>query len=335
MKIVLFTDLHFGVRNGSMTWFRSQKDFIYNQLIPYIKELQKDDEVALICLGDVFDSRSSVPTIIGHEVRRMFTDLGKLVEGLHDYCPVPRFYIIQGNHDNGSPVDRNYNTLELVLGGIDCIRIVSQMEPLVLPDLDEACVLLPWFDQEKETPEEFTKRYKGHYIFTHADIIMGNPKLHTPVFSGHVHTPYINGNVRNLGSCFPLTFADANSARYFYVWDPSNDNLKRIANERSIRFWRVYNEDIMEFDWSKCNSNDYIECYIRYSLLQDPDYQDKCKSLQLQFKNYRTIPLPDEMVNTGTQIECDIEGIIEQMIPEHLTETFTHIKSKINECSES
>ena len=37
MTTILFTDTHFGIKQNSITWFNSQKDFIVNQLIPYIK----------------------------------------------------------------------------------------------------------------------------------------------------------------------------------------------------------------------------------------------------------------------------------------------------------
>ena len=51
-RVVMFTDTHFGVKNNSVTWFRSQEKFIRDELIPYIKK-SKPDEV--IHLGDVFD----------------------------------------------------------------------------------------------------------------------------------------------------------------------------------------------------------------------------------------------------------------------------------------
>lgn len=318
MKFILFTDLHFGVKNNSMTWFRSQYDFIDKQLIPFIKDL--DEDVITICLGDVFDSRSSVNTYIAQEVKDLFIKLSEIT----------KTYIIQGNHDGYSPNDRKYNTLNLVFGNsIPNLRIISETEILKLSD-DKQAVLIPWFDQEESTPEELSRLYKGAYIFTHADIIMGNPKLHTPVFSGHVHTPYINGNVRNLGSCYPLDFHDANSNRYFYVWDSETDNLKRIINEHSIRFWRAHNDEIILKDWDKCGPNDYIECYILYSLFQDPEYRNKCKQLQSQFKNCKIIPLPDELSDNVECADVDILDIIEHSIPDDLKDVFNQIKEKSN-----
>ncbi len=327
----MFTDTHFGVKSNSMTWFRSQMAFIERQLIPYLKGI--DEEVVLIHLGDVFDSRSTINTYIAQEVRGMFARLSDLVQD---------FYVICGNHDHYSPTDESYNTNELVLGAIrnENFHIVSALELLHLPCVppcaaEPTAVLMPWFVQVKESVEEFTKRYKGHVIFTHADIIMGNPKLHTPVFSGHVHVPYINGKARNLGSCFSLDFHDANSARYFYVWDPSDDSLQRIANEHSIRFHRVHDEAILEKDWSKVGSNDYIEVYVKYSLLQDEEYQAKCKELRRDFKNCWIIPIPEDLAEDAADINCDMAGIIERSIPDELRPRFEHVKKLLNERTES
>ena len=48
-------------------------DFVREQMIPYIKSI--DDEVVLIHLGDVFDSRSTVNTYIAQEVKELFEEL--------------------------------------------------------------------------------------------------------------------------------------------------------------------------------------------------------------------------------------------------------------------
>lgn len=320
-RILLITDTHFGIRSGSMGWFRAQKEFIYKQFIPYIQKLKDEGySVIIIHLGDVFDSRSSIPTIIAHEVLDMF----RLIAG---QAPT---YIIQGNHDGASPVDRKYNTNQLILGALGGITLVNETELLPLPGVEKPLVLLPWFDQEQMTPTEYTEKYKGHYIFTHSDIIMGNPKLHTNVFSGHVHKPYINGKIRNLGSCFATDFHDANQDRYFYVWDPVNDELTKIKNEYAIKFWRVYDEDVLERDWSKINNHDYIEVYIKYALLQEDEFQAKCDWIRKNFKNSWIIPIPDELSSEAVDIDCDIASIIEHAIPDDLRERFEVIKQKVN-----
>ena len=94
MTNIIITDTHFGVKNNSITWFNSQSDFIYKQLIPYIKSHQ--DTIRLIHMGDVFDSRSTISVYIAKKVRKMFKDLAEICEDV---------IVVAGNHDFYSPND--------------------------------------------------------------------------------------------------------------------------------------------------------------------------------------------------------------------------------------
>ena len=67
MTDILITDTHFGIKQNSITWFNSQSNFIYEQLIPYIQTHK--DIIRLIHLGDVFDSRSSISVLIAAKVK--------------------------------------------------------------------------------------------------------------------------------------------------------------------------------------------------------------------------------------------------------------------------
>jgi calcineurin-like phosphoesterase family protein len=322
MKCLLLTDLHLGAKNNSQTWWRSQSDFIDNQVIPYAKEHLDSENDVVICLGDVFDSRSSISVYIAHETRKLFERLAGCVKKL---------YIICGNHDTYTEQTSEYCSLDLAFAGAaNNIVVVSQSLHEIVLD-GRGIVMIPWHIQKLSTPQELSEAHAGKFIFTHADIITGAPKLSTPVFSGHVHTPYISGNIRNLGSCYPIDFHDSNQDRYFYIWEPATDDLKRIANKKSIKFWRVRNEELLEKDWSKVGTYDYVEVYIKYSLLQDDEYQELCKNLRKDFKNCWIIPLPDELNESeGVDISCDMASIIENAIPDDLRERFEYIKAKVD-----
>lgn len=41
MKTIILSDTHFGIKQNSITWMNSQINFLYNEFIPYIKELSK------------------------------------------------------------------------------------------------------------------------------------------------------------------------------------------------------------------------------------------------------------------------------------------------------
>lgn len=304
-----------------MTWWKKQKEFFEKQIIPFAKKIkQEEGSLNIICLGDVFDSRATVSVFIMHEVAKLFTRLASISN---------KFYIICGNHDTYTEQTAEYNSLQLALGQISNLELVIGSHHNIM-DGDKISMLLPWHEQKEKPIDEWTKEPGKDFIFTHADIITGSPKLKKPVFSGHLHSPYINGNVRNLGSCFSLTFADANQDRYFYLWDSETDELKRYTNDCSIKFWRVYNEDIFDFDWTKVQNEDYVEIYIKNSLLQIQEYQSLIARLRKDYKNCWVIPQPDELLLEQEGVECDIESIIEHSIPDNLREKFNYIRSKIS-----
>ena len=92
------------------------------------------------------------------------------------------------------------------------------------------------------------------------------------IYSGHIHIPYCKGKIRNLGSTYALNFADANQPRGFYVIH-DDDKLEFIENVKSIRFHRLYNDDI--FTMSNMNDFDYIELYINQENMANQLYIDK------------------------------------------------------------
>lgn len=322
---ILLTDTHFGVKNNSMTWLNSQTKFIYDQLIPYIKNLKKDmgkyDSIRVIHLGDVFDSRSSISTMVATKVVECFGEISSLVDD---------FYIIAGNHDYYSPNSDKVNTLDLLFCDMG-ITLVTNKIRQVGNDL-----LVPWYEWGKPEIQDWINNKGIKRIFTHADIITERiPYIGAAVYSGHLHTPDINSNILrfNLGSCYSLTFADANSHRGFYVL--RNDKLTFQTNISSIRFWRLYDEDIFDdYILSSIQVGDYIELYISESNMSDPKYIEKLNFFTQTYKNIWIIP----QTGSGSNYELekfegyDIEKITKNMIPDELKSKFEVV---LNSCNKS
>ena len=242
MKTILITDTHFGTRQNSITWLNSQSKFIYQQLIPYIKSC--DEEVKLIHLGDVFDSRSTISTMVASQVVHMFKDLSDIVD---------EFIIIGGNHDYYSPNSNSVDTINLLFGHLD-IKLVTKSVML-----DGKNIYIPWYQWIESTQmiQDLIDTNGIKNVFTHADIINEPVNIRCDhIYSGHIHIPYCKGKIRNLGSTYALNFADANQPRGFYVIH-DDDKLEFIEDVKSIRFHRLYNDDI--FTMSNMNDFDYIE----------------------------------------------------------------------------
>lgn len=315
MITILITDTHFGVKQNSITWLNSQIRFIDEQLIPFIK--LEDDKIRLVHLGDVFDSRSTISTLVATKVVEKFRELSLLVD---------EFIIVGGNHDYYSPNSDQVDTLNLLLGSINGIKLVTK-EPYII----ESDAFVPWYcwlDQEET--QRLVDKYNIKNVFTHADIVTSKFEVKgVDIYSGHIHIPYIKGCIKNLGSCYALNFTDSNTIRGFYVI--RDKNLQFIENTQSIKFYRFYNEDVFG-DLFYLNQNDYIEIYVSQSNLSKENYVVRISELTKLYKNIWVIP--QATINESSNVTFDgydMEAIAKDLIPESLKEKFNMVLNKINQ----
>lgn len=312
--ILLLTDTHFGVRQNSMTWLNSQLEFMNKQFIPDLKHLKSECHIPVhvIHMGDVFDSRSTISTYVATKVVELFKEIASITQ----------VTIIAGNHDYYSPNSNEVDTLSLLLKDTG-VRIVNKT--ILEEDGD---VFIPWYEWGKPISDSIKR------VFAHTDIVGGvNPYPGRQVYSGHIHIPFININTQlfNIGSCYPLNFADANQERGYYII--KDDGSVFVPNKHSIRFWRLYNEDI--FDAEKIGNisiRDYVELYISQSNMATRKYVDKINELSGTYKNIWIIPQVDHM--NGVDFEkfegYDIEKITMDMIPDNLKTKFEQVLHSVN-----
>ena len=314
MTTIIFTDTHFGVKQNSMTWLNSQLDFINNQLIPHIKSTK--DVIRLVHLGDVFDSRSSISTYVASKVYDVFKQLSSMVE---------EFIIVDGNHDYYSPNSEDVDTVSLMFRDLD-INVIKTGYYIWGDDL--FVPWFTWFDQQKL--QDLIDKHNIKTVYTHADIVMSKIDIKgVDIYSGHTHIPYIKGRIKNLGSCYALNFGDSNQPRGFY--ELTNEGLKFIENMKSIRFYRLYNDDIFK-SW-EFQPNDYIEIYITQSNLASPKYNDRINHFTKTYKNTWVIPQVNVLdVNDNVTFEgYDIAAIAKNLIPENLKQKFEMVINNIKD----
>ena len=314
MLRVLFTDTHFGVRQNSITWLESQMLLIDNEIIPWLKAHQ-NEEIRLIHLGDVFDSRSSISPLVAKKVREKFLQLRSLVN---------EFYIVAGNHDFYSPERDDIDTLNLVFKDCDIKLVVNECV------IDGEDMFVPWYEFKK-VPEIKNLLHKNpgvKNIYTHADIF-GEDKcnLGVKVFSGHVHIPQIDESqgLYNLGSCYALNFADYNHYRHWYTYN--GECLNTLVNQTGIMFWRLYNEEIFHIPG---NTKDYYELYVDQDNMQNTRYTNRISELAKTYKNLCVIPIIKSGLEESEELATyDIEEICRSMIPKHLKKKFKMVEEAI------
>lgn len=333
---ILFTDTHFGIKQNSQTWLKSQVDFIDNQLIPYIIEVSKQDKVRLIHLGDVFDSRSTISVLVASEVVRCFAELANLVE---------EFIIIGGNHDYYSPNQSkaHVDTLDLLFRYTDNITIVTENNNSIIyrPE-NNGSLFVGWYAWYGNIDEviKSVEKYDVHTIYTHADIYGLTPgSIQIPdefqgikIYSGHIHTPnFSKSGLYNLGSCYALSFADCNQSRGFYIQRP-NENTEFIPNTESIKFWRLHGvNELYNLIKKPKSKNDYIEIYLPREKIIDNRIQKVLKSLD--YKNLWIIPEIDEgfLLERADMKNIDINNCIDKLVPANLKDKLEKVRERINQ----
>lgn len=338
MKI-LFTDTHFGIKQNSQTWLSSQMDFIYKQIIPMLKEAKSMNEaVTVVHLGDVFDSRSTIGVLAASQVKEAFRRIASLAD---------EFIIIGGNHDYYSPNAESVDTLSLLFGDIQGITLVTESgTPMVYRTPTEApgderggSLYLSWYawHDHMDAVEGMVRRFRPSRIYTHADIYGVTPEAPKipdfmagcRIYSGHVHIPnFKTPGLFNLGSCYPLTFADHDSDRGCYL--QREDALEFIPNEVSIRFRRIRGmKALRSLAKRPGDPRDYVEIYLPREGIIDPDTQKILKTLD--YRNMWVIPEAGEgIVMEHADIKnIDIDACIDRMVPEGLKEKMDQVRKRV------
>lgn len=326
---ILLSDTHFGVRNNSINWLESQKDFVYNQFIPYLKKLPKGDNM-VIHLGDVFDSRSSISPMICKETNLM---LEKIAENCTE------FIIIAGNHDFFSPIEGmdNSTSLEMLpcLWKENNIRILYQNYWTFGVDN----VFIPWFQFHNiETLKKIMKdghQYKN--VFTHTDIANLDKETLSllkgkDIFTGHIHIPDLQPKkgYYTLGSCFSINYQDSNSDRGFYTmkdWDAKT--LEFHPNTKSLRFYRITDEEVLDF--SDYEAQDYIELTIKDSIYERPDIQEAIKNMYSTCYHFTVVIEQQEVEIESVSPETGMYTIVKNACPENLRDKLDTIVEASNQ----
>lgn len=276
-KVILSADQHLGIfyaLRGDI-FLKHAMNYFYKQFIPDIKNMMANEpstHFELILLGDLIDSRNTLPLNILHSVN-------ELIKTLSDILPV---HIICGNHDI---FNKNTNTINGInhLGWLKNVTVYTETTNININGHD--VVLMPWINQRKEQERQL-QVFKGKYLFTHTElngcitnaskIVHNDPsKIEASSFSGfkrvisgHFHLHQIIGNFMYLSSIMQFDRNDYGSKKYMGVLDLETDEIKLIENTTSPIFEKIIiktEEDLIKFE--KINPNNYTDLEIYNSVI--------------------------------------------------------------------
>jgi DNA repair exonuclease SbcCD nuclease subunit len=246
MKIAMIADTHIGIKKADPTFMESQLRFFREQFVPELIEMGIK---TIWILGDVFDTRQQINTLVINKVIELF----KVT--LKDFD----INIIVGNHDMYLTTDTGINSLK-ILDLLPNVTVYEKQESLVIDG--KKILIQPWivdYTQEKL----ITGKYD--YAFMHADIVgfdMGGGRLSESglvakeilkkvdaVYSGHYHNgisrQFEKGkSVTYLGAPYQLTRIDRDGIRGYHILDIATGERTLIENKVSMKFTRHTYPDI-------------------------------------------------------------------------------------------
>ena len=246
MKIALISDLHIGIKKQCPVFMESQLRFFREQFVP---ELTERGIKNIWVLGDVFDTRQQINTLVINKAIDLFRDT------LRDFD----VDIIVGNHDMYLTTDTGINSLK-ILGLLPNVTVYERQETLTIDG--KKILVQPWIVDYGQ-PDLIKGKYD--YAFMHADIIgfdQGGGRLSESglvakeilrhvdaVYSGHYHNgvcrQFEKGkSITYLGAPYQLTRIDRNGVRGYRVLDVASGESTLIENRVSMKFTRHVYPDI-------------------------------------------------------------------------------------------
>ena len=246
MKIALISDLHIGIKKQCPVFMESQLRFFREQFVP---ELTERGIKNIWVLGDVFDTRQQINTLVINKAIELFRDT------LRDFD----VDIIVGNHDMYLTTDTGINSLK-ILGLLPNVTVYERQETLTIDG--KKILVQPWIVDYGQ-PDLIKGKYD--YAFMHADIIgfdQGGGRLSESglvakeilrhvdaVYSGHYHNgvrrQFEKGkSITYLGAPYQLTRIDRNGVRGYRVLDVASGESTLIENSVSMKFTRHVYPDI-------------------------------------------------------------------------------------------
>lgn len=333
MKDLVIGDIHFGIKTNKLIWMQKQLQFIRTQVEPLI-----DRHERVIILGDLFDIRYSVNTQVGCEVKNVIRELLKKHKNVD-------FFIVAGNHDYYSPMIEfeHLNAYELVFGeefinAYDNLYIISS-----LPLLKDRTLFLPWYFTENDERYLATmKEYDGQFdiIYCHTDCehwseAKARLKGDAYVYSGHIHYPYVNKELKlyNIGAACSFTFNDVNAERFIYTIE-DGVIVNSYENVTTPRFRRYYNDRIFTLT-AEDLVNTTTQLCISPENKNKAAYRERIREIKSTYVDCDIKVVDVDEITTfdgeTADLSTNIYEYIRQNMPSHLNNKFETLTNKLKE----
>ena len=237
-KILIFSDIHFGISRDSM--FKMQSNIAVIDWIIETCISRKIDKI--IFMGDWFDNRNSISTITMNNAYNQFKKFSENNIEL---------FLIVGNHDTTFKNSNDINSLN-IFREINNVHIFHSLTELTFNNKLTG-LFCPW---QCWNNIDATKKY--NFVFGHFEYGMINEtadslktslltSISPLVFSGHFHTReekiFNSSSILNIGSPLELTWSDYENQKGVYILDLKTREYEFVENHISPIHKKYY--------WSK------------------------------------------------------------------------------------
>jgi DNA repair exonuclease SbcCD nuclease subunit len=276
VRICLITDQHFDSRDGNKQIGDFQNRFYEEVFFPFLDK--NPDIKTVIDLGDTFDRRKNVNfTSLKRAKENYFTKLRDRGIILHS---------IIGNHTAALKNTNEVNTMELLFGEYDNIRVYKDPTEVNIGGLD--LLMLPWICSGNYVESMAAlKKTKADIVLGHLELkgfqmykgVINDHGMETDVFgkfdmvmSGHFHHKSSQGNIHYLGAPYEMNWSDCNDKRGFHVFDTEDRSLTHIKNP--LKLFHKLNYDERQFtleELQKIDLSSFRGCNIKVIVIQNTD----------------------------------------------------------------
>lgn len=265
-KVVIISDIHFDLRNGSAFFMNKYRQFFEEVFFP---ELKARGINKLWILGDTWEYRTKINSVsLNFAIKTFFNKLRD--NGIEAW-------IIYGNHDVAYRADNSINTIDFLGMMYENVHVIEDFKTI---EFDGQPVnFMPWIHAKNyEQAMQFMQSAPptvlcGHFEINGFETTRGQyahgglePNIFTKfdkVFSGHFHIRSNQGPIHYLGNPFQTNWGDFGYERGFHVFDVQTHELEFVLNPFDIYAKIDYNDglDITNFDYA-VYSDKIVRVYI-------------------------------------------------------------------------
>lgn len=328
MKLLCFTDIHFGARSNSDQHLQDCLDYI-----DWLCELAISQEATHIAfLGDWMENRNAINV----RTLKYSQEAARRLNALD----LPIFFIV-GNHDLYHRSNRNVFSTD-PFNDLKNFQVIS--EPIELtPELFASPFL---FKDEYPLLAEQINAHKyvlGHFEFRNF-VVTGHDRTldHGPdaslftgpkyLLSGHFHKRQVSKNIVYIGNTFPTSFGDAwDSERGAAFLDTASEELCFFNYDNAPLFYKTRLTDVLAGDVNfkpRARVRCLLDADIPYSDVQALR-EEMMETFELrEFSVEEDIASKKDALSSGLEIEGDLDlssldGTVRQLITEGVTPTAT------------